>query len=343
MSPGFWRDRSVLVTGASGLLGGWLVKELVERGSLVTALVRDSEPRSMLAREGWIHRIVVVRGSVEDAPLLRRTMAEYQIRTVFHLAAQTQVGVAKADPVSTLEANVRGTWTVLEAARLGEVGEVVVASSDKAYGASEELPYVETHPMQGQYPYDVSKSCADLISTMYAATYGLRTGITRCGNLFGGGDLNFGRTVPGLVKATLDNEPFVIRSDGTFVRDFLYVKDAVLAYMTLAEHLSTDESLAGAAFNFSLEERLTVLDIVERVLTMMDRRDLEPVIQNRATAEIREQYMSAAKARQVLGWSPRYGLDRGLQETIEWYRAFFEQRGGTGDVEAGGTASVATA
>lgn len=318
----YWKNKTVFVTGATGLMGGWLVKALLREGAEVVALVRDQAPGSMLVREGILDEIAVVSGELESLPTLQRAIAEYEPHTVFHLAAQPLVQVAKRDPVGTLRANVMGTWNVLEACRLTGKSNVVVASSDKAYGASETLPYLETHPLQGRYPYDVSKSCADLVTQMYAATYGLRTAIARCGNLFGGGDLNYSRTIPGLIKATLANEPFVIRSDGKFVRDFLYVKDAAESYLILGERLAEDESISGEAFNFSLGERLTVLDIVEMTLALMERTDLEPVIQNIASSEIREQYLDASKARQQLGWTPLYGMREALTETIAWYREY---------------------
>jgi CDP-glucose 4,6-dehydratase len=283
----------------------------------------------MLCREGWIDQIGTVNGSLSDASLLRRTLCEYEIETVFHLAAQTIVGVAKNDPVGTLEANVMGTWNLLESARHSNVNEIVVASSDKAYGSSHDLPYLESHPLNSEYPYDTSKACAELIGRMYAKTYSLPVAITRCGNLFGGGDLNFSRTIPGVIRSTLRGEKFLIRSDGKYVRDFLYVKDATQGYLRLAEKMADDRSLIGEAFNFSLETRLTVLDIVQRVLEKMKRTDLEPVIQNIASSEIREQFMSAEKARRVLGWEPHYGMDKGLDETIEWYTTFFTNRAHT--------------
>jgi CDP-glucose 4,6-dehydratase len=229
------------------------------------------------------------------------------------------VGVAKRDPLSTLETNVRGSWNVLEAARLSGVRQMVVASSDKAYGASADLPYTEKHPLQGRYPYDVSKSCTDLIAAMYAATYNLPVGIMRCANLFGGGDLNFSRTIPGVIQSTFKGERFVIRSDGKFVRDFLYVKDAAEGYLRVAEKLAENPSLAGEAFNFGLGLRLTVLEVVEEVLGMMGRSDLQPVIQNQASFEIREQFSSFEKAKSMLGWSCKYSLTEGLAETIGWY------------------------
>ncbi|MFT4112167.1 NAD-dependent epimerase/dehydratase family protein [Silvibacterium sp.] len=322
---GFWKGKRVFVTGATGLMGGWLVKALLREEAEVIALVRDQAPRSMLVSEGILSQLAIVSGDLESLPTMVRAIAEYEPHTVFHLAAQPLVGVAKKDPVGTLRANVMGTWNLLEACRLaGGQSNVVVASSDKAYGSSENLPYLETHPLQGRYPYDVSKSCTDLVSQMYAATYGLRTAIARCGNLFGGGDLNFSRTIPGLVKATLDGEPFVIRSDGKFVRDFLYVKDAAECYLVLGEHLASNPALSGEAFNFSLGERLTVLDIVEMTLDIMDRRDLQPVIQNIASSEIREQYLDASKARRLLGWQPKYDMPEAIRETVDWYREHFQ-------------------
>lgn len=313
------------MTGATGLLGSWLVPELVQRGASVVALVRDGAPRSRLVRDGWLDRIATAQGSLTDDGLVRRTLAEYAIDTVFHLGAQTLVGVAKLDPVGTLEANVRGTWMLLEAARQCNVKQVLVASSDKAYGDSDRLPYREDHPLQGRFPYDVSKSCADLITTMFARTYGLRAAVVRCGNLFGGGDLNFSRLIPGVILATLKGENFLIRSDGKFVRDFLYVEDAADAYITLAERLAVDAALAGEAFNFGLELRPTMLELAEKVLGMMGRPDLRPVVQNIASAEIREQNLNAGKARERLKWSPRHGMDEGLRRTIDWYRKFLAE------------------
>ena len=319
----YWKGKKVFVTGATGLMGSWLVKALMHEGADIVALVRDRVPKSMLVREGLIDQITTVSGDLESLPTLERAIAEYNPHTVFHLAAQPLVQVAKRDPVGTLRANVMGTWNVMEACRLTGRAHVVVASSDKAYGATDNLPYRETHPLQGRYPYDVSKSCTDLVAQMYAATYGVKTAIARCGNLFGGGDLNFDRTIPGLIKATLANERFVIRSDGQFVRDFLYVKDAAESYLILGQRLSEDKSISGEAFNFSLEERLTVLEIVQMALRIMGRSDLDPVIQNIVTTEVREQYLDASKARERLGWLPKYSMEEGIRETVEWYREHF--------------------
>lgn len=323
MRTEFWRNRPVFVTGATGLLGGYLVTELVELGASVVALVRDGVPGSRLQRSGLTGRINTVHGAVNDMGLIRRTMAEYSVQTVFHLAAQTLVGVAKQDPIGTLEANVQGSWVILEAARQAKVAQVLIASSDKAYGDTLDLPYRETLPLAGRYPYDVSKSCVDLISTMYAVTYGLPVGIVRCANLFGGGDLNFNRVIPGAIKAAILGEPFEIRSDGKFVRDFLYAEDATDAYLTVAENLAVNPALYGEAFNFSLEVRLTVLDMVDLIKKLGGRPDLEVLVRNIATNEVREQYASSEKARRVLDWKPRCGLEEGLRRTVRWYQEYF--------------------
>ena len=323
----FWNQRKVFITGGTGLLGGWMIKELIARGAEVVALVRDCPPSCMLFRDGMDKKITLVNGSLEDEALLRRVIAEYEIQDVFHLAAQAIVGIAKKDPVGTLKANIEGTWNILEAARqVGNV-QVLLASSDKAYGVSNDLPYLETHALNGMYPYDVSKSCADLIGRMYAVSYGVPVAITRCGNLFGGGDLNFSRTIPGLISATMRKQRFQIRSDGRYVRDFLYVEDAVDGYLCLAEQLANNPKLSGEAFNLSLGLKLTVLDVVGMVLETMNESGMEPEILNQATGEIREQYLSPDKAKSILNWSPRYGMDEGLQRTVSWYQTFLSATG----------------
>jgi len=317
----FWQDRSVLVTGATGLLGSWLTPRLLALGARPVCLLRDQVPESQLVRTGTLDQVRAVHGDLLDSALLERTVSEYEVDLVIHLAAQTIVGTAKRCPVATFEANIAGTWRLLEAVRATRPDTpVVVASSDKAYGSQPALPYDESMPLAGEYPYDVSKSCADLITRSYALTYGLRTAITRCGNLFGGGDLNYNRIVPGTIDAVLRGERPIIRSDGRFVRDYLYVEDAVAAYLLLAERLSGDASLAGQAFNISYEQPLTVLDLVGRILRLMGST-LEPDVRNETSAEIREQYLSAAKAREQLGWRPEVSLDEGLARTVAWYRA----------------------
>jgi CDP-glucose 4,6-dehydratase len=322
ITPNFWSGKRVFITGGTGLLGGWSVRRLLEMGAEVIALVRDGVPSSMAARDGNLGRVSTIQGSLEDAELMLRAMAEYEIDTVLHLAAQPIVGVAKLDPVGTFRANIEGTWNILEAARRTKVKQTIIASSDKAYGESNDLPYLEDHPLVGRYPYDCSKSCADLIAQTYLTTYKMPVSIVRCANMFGGGDLNFNRLIPGVIQATAQGHPFVIRSDGKFVRDYLYVRDAADAYLHLAECLA--EGAPQGAYNFSLETRLTVLEIVDQVLRLMDRTDLKPVVLNQASAEMREQFMSCAKARGVLGWAPAYFMEQGLRETIDWYTSHFQ-------------------
>ena len=324
-ATGFWRDRPTLVTGATGLLGSWLTRRLVDEGADVVCLIRDWVPQSELVRRGTISRVRSVRGDVRDHALLERVMGEYETDTVFHLAAQTIVGVAQRNPVSTFESNVQGTWSLLEACRRApRVKSIVVASSDKAYGDQERLPYDESTPLQGQHPYDVSKSCADLIAHAYAVSYGVPVAITRCGNFYGGGDLNWNRLVPGTIRSVLRGERPIVRSDGTLVRDYFYVEDGVGANLCLAEALRARPELAGEAFNFSNELQVTVLDLVGQILARMDS-SLAPDVRNEATHEIQHQYLSAAKARRMLGWSPAFALDSGLDRTVTWYREFLSR------------------
>lgn len=324
-SNGFWRDRRVLVTGATGVVGAWLVKALLDRGAAVTALVRDPDPQSEFYRSGDYQRCSIVSGRLEDFWTLERAINEPEIQTVFHLAAQAIVGVAHRFPWQTFEANVRGTYNLMEACRLhaGLVEQVVIASSDKAYGSPEQLPYVETMPLAGQHPYEVSKSCTDLIAQSYAHTYGLPVAIARCGNIYGGGDLNWSRIIPGTIRSLLAGQRPIIRSDGKFVRDYVYVKDAAAAYLQLAEAVNRPEVL-GQGFNFSPETALSVLEVVEAVRRLMDCSHLEPDIQNTAKGEIRSQYLDSTKARSLLSWQPQYSLDEGLAETIAWYRQFLQ-------------------
>jgi len=247
-------------------------------------------------------------------------LGEYEVDTVFHLAAQTIVRIANANPVSTLDTNIRGTWTVLEACRRSPMAkQIVFASSDKAYGDHEVLPYSESAPLMGRHPYDASKSCADLLAQMYATTFKQRVGITRFGNLYGGGDLNWNRIVPGTIRSAHRGERPVIRSDGRFVRDYFYVEDGAAAYMLLAERLADDPALAGEAFNFSNESQLTVLELVDRILKVMERTDLVPDVRNEVSNEIVHQYLDATKARTRLGWRPKFELDEGLKRTVTWY------------------------
>jgi CDP-glucose 4,6-dehydratase len=316
-----WRRSRVFVTGASGLLGSALVSELIARGADVTVLLRDWVPASRLVQSGLTASTNVVGGDLLDLALLVRTLNEYEIDTVFHLGAQTIVGTAARSPISTFDSNVRGTWNLLEACRLNArlVRRIVVASSDKAYGAHETLPYTEEAPLLGRFPYDVSKACADLIALSYFHTYGTPVVVTRCGNLWGPGDLNYSRLIPGTIRSALIEEPPVIRSDGTFRRDYFYVRDAVGACLALAERMGT-VPLGGEAFNFGNEHPFTVFEVVERILGVMGKSHLTPVVLNEASEEIPNQYLDCAKARRVLGWTPQYSFEAGLGETIPWYR-----------------------
>ena len=318
----FWQNRSVLVTGATGLVGGWLVRQLLDVGADVTCLVRDWVPQSQLLSSDLSERVRIVRGDVCDQAIAERVLGEHEIASVIHLAAQTIVGTANRNPISTFEANIKGTWALFEACRHSpSVQQTVLASSDKAYGSHEKLPYDEDAPLQGRHPYDVSKSCADLIARSYAETYGLPVAITRCGNIYGGGDLNWNRLVPGTIRSVLRGERPIIRSDGLFVRDYFYVEDVAAIYILLTEQLAQRPDLRGHAFNFSNEIQLTVIELVEQILKLMNS-DLEPEIRNEASNEIRDQYLSAEKARRLLDWQPRFDMEEGLERTIAWYRRF---------------------
>ena len=319
----FWLDRPVLVTGGTGLLGSWLVQRLAGTGADITCLVRDWVPQSELVKSGLFSQVKVVRGDIRDIQVLDRILSEYEIDTVFHLAAQTIVTIANRNPLLTLESNIAGTWNLLEACRRNtKVKQIVVASSDKAYGDQKDLPYDENTPLQGQHPYDVSKSCADLISHMYAKSFEIPVCITRCGNFYGGGDLNWNRIIPGTVRSVLRGQAPIIRSDGKFIRDYFYVEDGANAYMVLAQQMAGKPELKGEAFNFSNELQVSVLDLVEKILKLM-KSDLQPLVLNEASNEIRHQYLSAAKARKKLDWKPLFTLDEGLDKTIEWYQEFF--------------------
>lgn len=322
MSKSFWQDRRVLVTGASGLVGSWLTRRLLDAGADVVCLVRDWVPCSELVRARTLEHVTVVRGDVCDRDVIERAIGEYEIGTVLHLAAQAIVGVANRNPVSTFETNIRGTWNLLESCRRSPgVESIVIASSDKAYGDQEDLPYTEDAPLAGRHPYDVSKSCADMIAQTYAQTYGLPVAVTRCGNFYGGGDLNWNRIVPGTIRSVLRGEQPLIRSDGQFVRDYFYVEDGAAAYMLLAEQLRCRPELRGMAFNFSNESEVTVIGLVRRILGAM-HSELEPLVLNEASNEIRNQHLSASRAHRMLRWSPLFTLDEGLERTIAWYKEF---------------------
>ena len=316
----YWLDRPVFVTGGSGLVGQWLLKALVKEKADVVCLVRDWRPQSELFGGDLISKVSVVRGELQDQALLERILGEYEVDTVFHLAAQTIATIANRNPISTFDSNIRGTWSLLEACRRSSlVKQIVIASSDKAYGEPETVPYTEDMPMCGNYPYDVSKSCADLIAQTYANTYNLPVAISRCANFYGGGDLNWNRIVPGTIRSVIRGQRPVIRSDGTPIRDFFYVEDGIAAYMLLAQKAS---AWKGEAFNFSAENPQTVLSFTQEIIRMMGS-DLEPEILGDAPHEIQRQYLGSAKARELLDWEPLFSQTEGLQRTIDWYKRFF--------------------
>lgn len=318
-----WDRSCVMVTGATGLVGSWLVRRLLELNATVVVLIRDWDPQSGLIRSGTVGRTSVVSGSLEDYASLERAVNEYEVDTVFHLGAQTIVGTALRSPLPTFEANIRGTYNLLEACRVHRdlVQRVVVASSDKAYGEADVLPYTEGMNLGAHHPYDVSKACGDLLAMTYAHTYVLPVAVARCGNVYGGGDLNWSRIVPGTIRSVLRNEPPILRSNGRFIRDYIFVDDVVEAYLLLASK-APEDGVRGEAFNFSTGIPVAVLEIVQQILRLMGRPDLDPVILNQAGAEIPAQYLDAGKARRGLGWAPQHGLEGGLTETIAWYRDF---------------------
>jgi CDP-glucose 4,6-dehydratase len=320
-----WSTRRVFVTGATGFVGSWLAKALVRLGAHVVVLVRDLDHRSELVRSRAIERVSVVNGALEDFGALERAVNEFEVDTVFHLAAQAIVGAALRNPLPTFEANVRGTYNLLEVCRMHQelIRAVVIASSDKAYGDHEHLPYTEEHALIGRHPYDVSKSCTDLIATSYQHTYGLPVTIARCGNIYGGGDLNWSRIVPGTVRSLLRRERPVLRSDGSMIRDYFYVEDAVTAYLKLAEQIDRP-GVVGEAFNFSTEEPVTVNQIVATIRDVMGVHDLPPLVLDTARAEIKAQALSSGKARKLLGWSAEHDMSGGLRKTVDWYQRYLQ-------------------
>lgn len=320
-----WRGRRVFLTGGTGFVGSWLTKRLLAEGAAVSVLVRDWDPQSELIRAGTANQCTVVSGRLEDIGTLERAVCEHGADTILHLGAQAIVGTALQFALDTFESNIRGSYNLLEACRRHTdlVRSVVVASSDKAYGDAPALPYREDMPAQGRHPYDVSKSCTDLLAQTYAHTYGLPIVVARCGNIYGGGDLNWSRLVPGTLRALLRGEAPVLRSDGTFLRDYVYVDDAVDAYLALAE-AAADPGFRGEAFNFGPTAPASVLEIVRTLIELTGRQDLSPIILGRAQAEIRDQYLDASKAQERLGWTPSWDLRRGLAATLDWYRKYLE-------------------
>jgi len=323
-AKGFWKNKNVFVSGCTGLLGSWLIRYLLDNQATVVGLIRDEVPDSNLNRSELIKMIVRVSGDVEDYLLIRRILNEYEIETVFHLAAQTIVSIANRDPLSTFNSNIKGTWNILEACRqIKNIKQIIISSSDKAYGDNEKLPYKEEDALKGSHPYDVSKSCADLIAQAYHKTYNLPVCISRCANLYGGGDLNFSRIIPGTIRSAFYGEVPVIRSDGKYVRDYFYVEDAVFAMVNLAEKMQ-ESRIHGEAFNFSSGIHVSVLELVNKILKLM-HKSLKPKILNEVKDEIRNQYLSIQKARDMLNWQPNFDLDFGLNKTISWYKEYLSR------------------
>ena len=322
MTNGFWDGMNVFVTGATGLIGSWLAKSLLEKGANVVAMMRDYVPDSEIVLSGKMEKVNLVYGQLEDRETLVRAFNEYEIQFCFHLGAQTIVQTANRAPFSTFESNVRGTWNVLEAARQSKLLQgIIVASSDKVYSDSAELPYTEDIPLKGSNLYDVSKVCTDMIAASYQSTYGMPLAISRCGNIYGGGDLNFNRIVPGTIRSILNNEQPIIRSDGMPIRDYLYVKDAVSAFLSLGEKIGT---VSGEAFNFGTGRHLSALEMVKKITEVMGS-SLEPKILNEAKNEIHKQYLSSEKAGKLLGWKASYEVSEAIPETVEWYRNFMKK------------------
>jgi CDP-glucose 4,6-dehydratase len=316
----FWKNVNVLITGASGLLGSEIVTQLLDKGANIITIVRDTVPKSRFFLENLNSKVTITRGDVEDYTFVERVIAEYEINTVFHLAAQPIVKIANLSPLGTFNANIKGTWNVLEASKnhMNTVKSVVVASSDKAYGTSPALPYDETAPLHGQHPYDVSKSCVDLLSQSYWFTYRLPVNITRCGNFYGPGDLNFNRIIPGTILSVMNKERPVIRSDGSYIRNYFYIKDAADGYITISENR---DKVLGEAFNLGSEDRYSVLEITNLVLKVMGSK-LDPIVKNEVSNEIKEQYLSIKKVKDTLNWKPKYDTEKALKETIDWYKEY---------------------
>ena len=324
----FWKGKRVFVTGSTGVIGLNLINRLVSYGAEVTALVRDWVPQATHLG-GWLSSgsdVNIVRGELEDYFFIQRVISEYETQYIFHLGAQTIVNVGNTSPVTTFKANIEGTWNLLEAVRVlegysGTIEVVCVASSDKAYGSSKILPYTEDLPLRGEHPYDVSKSCSDLIAQSYGKTYSLPVSIARMGNIYGPGDLNFSRIIPGTIRSLLEKKQPEIRSDGSPLREYFYVEDAVDAYLTLAEKTPSMKQF-GEAFNFSSGEKMSVKEVVQKIISAMDA-DMEPRILNTGKNEIQDQILSIKKAQTILSWQPMNMFDQGLPKTIDWYRSIF--------------------
>ncbi len=320
-----WKDLPVLVTGADGFIGSWVAKELIGKGANVFTIVRDIKKYNNIDVFGLREKINIIHGDLINFDVCNRIMEEYEISMCFHLAAQAIVGTANLSPLSTFESNIKGTWNILEAARLSKfIKGIVVASSDKAYGVQKKLPYTEESPLSGLYPYDSSKACADILARSYFKTYGLPVSVTRNANTYGGADLNFSRLVPDTIRSVLYNKQLIIRSDGTPERDYMYIKDSVNAYLVLAANLNR-KNVKGEAFNFGTGKPISVLNLYNKIIKFMSKDNIKPKVLGEAKHEIDRQYLSINKAKKVLKWQPIYSLDKGLKETIAWYKIFFKK------------------
>jgi CDP-glucose 4,6-dehydratase len=317
--PSFWNNRTAFVTGATGFVGAHIAVKLVEAGARVVCLQRDGVRANSLDLFDLRRRVTVINGSVEDFALIERTINEYEVEAVFHLAAQAIVGAANRSPISTFETNIRGTYALLEACRLSPmVKRIVVASSDKAYGTHHDLPYTEDYPLHGLFPYDASKACTDILARSYAHSFKTPVVVSRFANIYGPGDMNLSRVVPGTIVSVLRDQSPVIRSDGTPIREFIYVDDVANGYLLLAQKI---DEVIGEAFNFGAGEQITMLDLVERIIKLSGK-DLKPnvLLQRKIEREIDAQYLSSEKIEKRLGWQAKVGLDEGLRQTMEWYR-----------------------
>ncbi len=323
----YWKGKNVLVTGATGFIGSWLTKHLVDFGAQVVALVRDQSPQSELVRSGYFKKVQIVNGRLEDYDTIERAISEYQVDSVYHLGAQTQVMNAVYSPYYTLETNIKGTYNLLEACRQMKhfVKRIIIASSDKAYGQSETLPLKEKTSLNAIFPYDVSKACTELIALSYYNTYNLPVAVTRAGNVYGGGDFNWDRLVPGIIQSLYQGERPVLRSDGSFLRDYLFIEDMVYGYLILGKNLLS-KNLMGEVFNFGTSKPYTVIEVCRMLAKIMNKEELSPVIQNKATAEIKDQYLSIEKAKSALNWKPYCDLATGLELTADWYKQYFMQQ-----------------
>lgn len=320
----FWRGRRVLVTGISGFIAGHLAHVLVDMGAEVVGIVRDSTPTSSLNPLGLAAQVNLVHGSITDYAVVERAINEYEVDSVFHLAAQVLVGVANRSPLSTFESNIKGTWTVLEACRQSKLIErVVIASSDKAYGDQPVLPYTEAMPLNGTYPYDASKFCTEVIARSYAKTFALPVAITRCANVYGPGDLNWSRVVPGTFRSVLLGERPIIRSDGTPERDYIFVEDAARAYVMIGEHVHRLNEY-GEAFNVGSGQPVSALAMVRAILGVAGRDDLAPDIRGtgKISGEIDQQMLDSSKVERLLGWRPETDLRAGLEQACVWYQDY---------------------